>query len=86
MSRTRAGRTGDARRATGQGGIVVKRCQGCDREVLSAYRGAVTAVGKGEIEKVERNGDVIGRCACGRPVVWQRQLAHAKPTPTIRTG
>lgn len=81
-----SGRTGDARRATGQGGPTVKRCRGCEREVLSAYRGVVTAAGKGNIEKVEANGDVVGRCACGRPVVWERERSRPKPPPRVTVG
>lgn len=79
MTQHRAGRTGDSRRATGQGGVVIKRCQGCYSEVLSSYRGEVTAVGKGEIERVARGGDVIGRCECGRTVTWRRAL----PPPSV---
>ncbi len=81
--RNRAGRTGDTRRSTGQGGIVIKRCGGCEREVLSAYRGEVTAVGPGEIQSVTKDGDVIGRCACGRRVVWERER---KRRPVMTTG
>lgn len=86
MSTRRGGRTGDTRRATGQGGIVLKRCQGCTREVLSAHRGEVTAVGQGEIISVTRDGDVVGRCQCGRRVVWERERPRAKPAVKITTG
>jgi ferredoxin len=78
MTRTqRAGRTGDSRRRTGQGGVAIKRCGSCHAEVLSAYRGAVTAVGKGEIARVESNGDVVGRCQCGLTVTWAREIKRA---------
>lgn len=83
---TRAGRTGDSRRATGQGGIVIKRCEGCTREVLSAYRGEVTPVGSGEIASVAANGDVVGRCQCGRRVVFLRDRPKVRKAPSIRTG
>lgn len=77
MNRHRAGRTGDSRRSTGQGGIVIKRCQTCHSEVLSAFRGVVTAVGQGVLEKVEANGDVVGRCRCGQTVRWIRAVKRA---------
>lgn len=83
---TRAGRTGDSRRATGQGGIVIKRCAGCTREVLSTYQGAVTPIGKGEIASVAANGDVVGRCQCGRRVVWLRDRPKVRKPPAITTG
>jgi hypothetical protein len=51
--------------------------------VLSAYRGEVTPVGKGEIASVTKEGDVVGRCACGRRVVWER---IRKQAPRISTG
>lgn len=86
MIKHRAGRTGDSRRSTGQGGIVIKRCRGCEREVLSSNKGEVTAVGKGQIEKVKSNGDVVGRCCCGRPVVWERERARPKPPPRVTAG
>jgi hypothetical protein len=82
----RGGRTEDSRRVTGQGGIVVKRCRGCEREVLSSDKGEVTAVGKGEIERVRSNGDVVGRCYCGRPVVWERERVRPKPPPRLSVG
>lgn len=84
--RHRAGRTGDTRRATGAGGIVIKRCAGCTREVLSAYKGEVTAVGQGVIVSVTREGDVIGLCACSRRVVWYRDRPGVRPGPSITTG
>lgn len=77
MSANRAGRTGDSRRATGQGGIAIKRCSTCHSEVLSAYRGVVTAVGQGVLERVEANGDVVGRCRCGQTVRWVREVKRA---------
>jgi hypothetical protein len=46
--------------------------------VLSAYRGAVTAVGKGEIERVEPNGDIVGRCECGMAVTWTREVSRPR--------
>lgn len=64
------------RQQAGSGGIVIKRCGRCTREVLSAYRGAVTAVGKGVLEKVEPNGDIIGRCECGTAVTWTRDVSR----------
>lgn len=82
MSRHRAGRTGDERKRTGQGGVAIKRCGVCYREVLSAYKGAVTAIGKGEIAKVESTGDVVGRCECGSSVVWRREIKRT----TLTTG
>lgn len=78
MKVNRAGRTGDTRRSTGQGGAVLKRCHACQQEVLSAHRGVVTAVGQGVLEKVEANGDIIGRCRCGRTVTWVRALPAAR--------
>lgn len=86
MKNHRAGRTGDTRRSTGQGGIAIKRCQTCSSPVLSAYRGAVTAVGKGMIEKVESNGDVVGRCFCGSRVVWEREWPRVRPGPRVIAG
>lgn len=73
----RAGRTGDQRRRTGQGGSVVKRCPVCFAEVLSAYRGEVTAVGRSEILSVDRDGNIHGKCECGKSVVWER----VRPAP-----
>lgn len=66
------------RQQAGSGGIVIKRCGRCTREVLSAYRGAVIAVGKGVLEKVEPNGDVVGRCCCGSAVVWTREVSRPR--------
>lgn len=80
MKTHRAGRSGDTRRSTGQGGIAIKRCATCRSEVLSAYKGAVTAVEKGMIERVEANGDIIGRCQCGDTVTWVRALPAARLT------
>lgn len=78
-----SGRTGDARRRTGQGGIVIKRCPVCYREVLSAYRGEVTPIGAGVIERVGREGNVYASCECGKTVVWEREQSSVKPTPKI---
>jgi uncharacterized protein with PIN domain len=64
----------------------VKRCPGCTREVLSAYRGEVIAVGKGEIASVTKDGDVVGRCSCGRRVVWERERPGIRKPPAITTG
>jgi hypothetical protein len=61
------------KRQTGPGGVAFKRCAVCHREVLSAYRGEVTAVGKGEIVSVARDGTVIGKCSCGKCVTWERE-------------
>lgn len=77
MTGHRAGRTGDQRRRTGAGGLVIKRCGACTREVLSAYRGEVSAAGRGEIALVRRNGDIVGRCECGNAVTWER----VRPVP-----
>lgn len=66
------------RQQAGSGGIAIKRCRTCQREVLSAYRGAVTAVGQGTLEKVEPNGDVVGRCCCGTAVVWTREVSRPR--------
>lgn len=63
---------------TGAGGVVFKRCPVCHREVLSAFRGEVTAVGKGEIASVSKEGHVIGRCECGKRVVWEREIARPR--------
>lgn len=71
------------RQTTGEGGVAIKRCAACTREVLSAYRGEVTAVGKGEIISVTKDGDVVGRCYCGRRVVWERDR---KRPPKVTTG
>ena len=66
------------RQQSGQGSVAIRRCR-CGREVLSAYRGAVTAVGQGVLEKVEPNGDVIGRCGdCGGRVVWAREVPRPR--------
>lgn len=61
-----------------RGGVVFKRCGTCHREVLSAHRGEVTAVGKGEILSVARNGDIVGKCECGRRVVWEREVSRPR--------
>lgn len=63
-----------ARHRPGQGGVIFKRCSACYREVLSAHRGAVTAVGKGAIEEIRSNGDVVAKCECGRRVEWEREI------------
>lgn len=53
--------------------IAMKYCTSCYCPVLSAHRGEVTAVGKGEIQSVAADGAVIGKCgACGKRVVWER--------------
>lgn len=64
----------------GQGGVIFKRCPTCHREVLSAYRGEVSAVGKASILSVTREGNVVGICVCGKRVVWERE----RQTNTIR--
>jgi len=85
MKRHRAGRSGDERRRTGQGGIVLKRCPGCHQEVLSAFRGDVTRIGQGEIEEVKSNGDIVGKCGgCGGQVLWKREIG--RPEAMIRSG
>ncbi len=85
MSRHRAGRSGDERRRTGQGEIAFRCCPVCGRQVLSAFRGEVTAVGKGQILSVTRKADVVGKCGeCGNHVVWKREVS--RPEATIRSG
>jgi hypothetical protein len=64
------------RRRSGAGGVVVKRCDGCDRPVLSVYRGAISPMGKARIELVQSNGNVIARCVCGGQAAWIRTLAN----------
>lgn len=86
MKRHRGGRTGDERRRTGQGGVVIKRCSTCHSEVLSAFRGVVTAVGQGVLEKVESNGDIVGRCRCGETVRWTREVKRDARTAIVSTG
>lgn len=57
------------------GSVAMKRCPVCHRDVLSAYRGEVTACGTGRILSVARDGSVIGECGgCGRRVVWEREI------------
>lgn len=63
---------------TGAGGVAFKCCAVCRRQVLSAFRGEVTAVGKGEILSVAANGDVVGKCECGKRVVWEREVSRAR--------
>lgn len=63
----------------GSGRVAFKSCPVCRRQVLSAYRGEVTAVGKGEIQSVTREGHIIGQCECGKRVVWERE-----PAPRVR--
>ena len=62
----------------GDGKVAFKCCPICGRQVLSAFRGEVTAVGKGEILSVSAQGDVVGRCDCGKRVVWERDLARTR--------
>jgi uncharacterized protein with PIN domain len=62
----------------GAGGVAMKRCPVCHRDVLSAYRGEVTAVGKGEIVSVTREGHVVGQCECGKRVCWERDVSSAR--------
>jgi endogenous inhibitor of DNA gyrase (YacG/DUF329 family) len=81
-NRQRAGRTGDQRRRTGQGEVAFRCCPVCGRQVLSVFRGEVTAVGKGEILSVTREGDVVGGCECGKRVVWKREIPRSSPTIT----
>lgn len=61
------------RTRTGQGGTIFKRCPQCQREVLSAFRGDVSAVGRAEIVRVDRAGDIYAACECGKTVIWERQ-------------
>jgi hypothetical protein len=51
-------------------------CKRCYRRVLTAHRGTVTAVDECDIEKVEPNGDVVGRCECGGTAVWERGVSR----------
>lgn len=60
------------------GSVAIKRCRTCQREVLSAYRGEVTAVGQGQILSVARDGSVIGQCCCGGRVVWEREIQRPR--------
>jgi hypothetical protein len=58
------------------GGVAFKKCPTCWAPVLSAYRGEVTAVGKSEILSVTREGHIIGKCNCGKQVVWEREVSR----------
>jgi uncharacterized protein with PIN domain len=59
------------------GTVAMKRCPVCHRDVLSAYRGEVTAVGTGQILSVAKDGSVIGECGgCGKRVVWGREVSR----------
>jgi uncharacterized protein with PIN domain len=59
------------------GTVAMKRCPVCHRDVLSAYRGEVTAVGQGRILSVSRTGEIIGECGgCGRRVIWEREVSR----------
>lgn len=69
---------GAQRRVTGPGGVAFRTCPTCHRPVLSAFRGEVTAVGKGEIQSVTREGSIIGKCECGKRVVWEREPTRAR--------
>jgi hypothetical protein len=60
------------------GTIAFRRCPVCYRDVLSAYRGEVTAVGKATILSVARDGSVIGACECGCRVVWERDASSVR--------
>jgi hypothetical protein len=60
------------------GRIVTKRCPVCHRDVLSAHRGEITAVGRAEIAKVARDGSVIGRCECGAQTTWEREVSRGR--------
>lgn len=67
--------------SSGQGGGTIgrKHCPVCHRQVLSAYRGEVTAVGKSDLERVKANGDVVGRCGdCGAAVTWIREVSRPR--------
>lgn len=70
-------KTNEGRLPTG-GRVVFKHCPVCHRQVLSAYRGEVTAAGKGEIVSVSRDGDVVGVCECGKRVVWEREVSRPR--------
>lgn len=76
----------DGRRRSGPPGVVFKHCPVCWREVLSAHRGEVTAVGKSEILSVAPNGDIVGRCECGKSVVWEREVTRGSPTASNNQG
>jgi endogenous inhibitor of DNA gyrase (YacG/DUF329 family) len=66
----------------GPGSVAFKPCPVCNRQVLSAHRGEVTAVGKSEILSVTREGHVVGQCECGKRVTWTR--GPARPMPRSR--
>lgn len=53
--------------------MAYRRCPICHREVLSAFRGEVSAVGKATILSVSKEGHIIGVCECGKRVVWERE-------------
>jgi endogenous inhibitor of DNA gyrase (YacG/DUF329 family) len=59
------------------GSVSVKRCPTCYADVLSAYRGEVTAIGLGEIVSVTKDGHVVGKCGrCFKRVVWTREVSR----------
>lgn len=62
----------------GDGRPGFKHCPVCHRQVLSAFRGEVTAVGRSEIERVKANGDVGARCECGAAVTWTREISRPR--------
>lgn len=64
--------------ADGSGTVAFKRCPVCHRNVLSAHRGEVTAVGKSEILSVTREGNVVGMCQCGGKVTWTRDISRPR--------
>lgn len=57
----------------GQGGPVVRACQACQRHVIHAYRGDVTALGDAQIVRVGRDGTVYVACQCGKTNTWTRE-------------
>ena len=57
----------------GQGGPVVRACPVCQRQVIHAFRGDVTALGDAQIVRVGRDGAVYVACACGKTNTWRRE-------------
>lgn len=57
------------------GTIGRKHCPVCHRQVLSAYRGEVTAVGKSVILSATRR-ETIAQCECGKRVSWEWEVSR----------
>lgn len=67
------------RQQSGQGGIGRKFCPVCHRQVLSAFKGEVTAVGKSELLSTNlMEGYAIGQCECGKRVRWDREVSRPR--------